>query len=157
MDRPSTIMLCRVVPGIGFKVIRVFSASATNSGSFREQTSNVGLRCRRRFGSTLAFRCRFGEGGKLRLIVKRAREDIQQGLERRVIGTLYCSTQGFLNSMIARNERRIGTPHRLRTRKFLLCLTCLSCLTLAIRADRHEHAPARDLSAAEADGRRRAS
>ena len=34
MDRPSTIMLCRVVPGIGFKVIRVFSASATNSGSF---------------------------------------------------------------------------------------------------------------------------
>jgi hypothetical protein len=32
MDRPSTIMLCRVVPGIGFNVIRVFSASATNSG-----------------------------------------------------------------------------------------------------------------------------
>jgi hypothetical protein len=28
------LMLCRVVPGIGFKVIRVFSASATNSGSF---------------------------------------------------------------------------------------------------------------------------
>lgn len=27
-------MLCNVVPGIGFKVIRVFSASATNSGSF---------------------------------------------------------------------------------------------------------------------------
>jgi hypothetical protein len=35
MDRPSTIMLCKVVPGIGFKVIRVFSASATNSGSLR--------------------------------------------------------------------------------------------------------------------------
>jgi len=26
MDRPSTIMLCRVMPGIGFKVILVFSA-----------------------------------------------------------------------------------------------------------------------------------
>jgi hypothetical protein len=34
MDRPSTNILCRVVPGIGFKVIRVFSASATNSGFF---------------------------------------------------------------------------------------------------------------------------
>jgi hypothetical protein len=35
MDRPSTIMLCRVVPGIGLKVIRVFSASAMNSGTFK--------------------------------------------------------------------------------------------------------------------------
>ena len=33
MDRPSTIMLCRVVPGIGFKVIRVFSASARTRDS----------------------------------------------------------------------------------------------------------------------------
>jgi hypothetical protein len=43
MDRPSTIMLCKVVPGIGFKVIRVFSASATNSGSlsvFQESRSS---------------------------------------------------------------------------------------------------------------------
>ena len=37
MDRPSTIMLCRVAPGIGFKLIRVFSASATNSGSLSGQ------------------------------------------------------------------------------------------------------------------------
>ena len=34
MDRPSTIILCKVAPGIGFKVVRLFSASATNSGSF---------------------------------------------------------------------------------------------------------------------------
>jgi hypothetical protein len=49
------------------------------------------------------FRSRFGKVGKLRLIVKRAREDTQQGLERRVIGALHCSTQDFLNSMIARD------------------------------------------------------
>jgi hypothetical protein len=29
-----SMMLCNVAPGIGFKVIRVFSAPATNSGSF---------------------------------------------------------------------------------------------------------------------------
>ena len=35
MDRPSTIMLCRVVPGIGFKVIRVFFGFGDeSSGSF---------------------------------------------------------------------------------------------------------------------------
>src|SRR5918996_58456 len=63
----------------------------------------------------LPFWCRFGKGGKLRLIVERAREDIQQGLERRVIAAFHRSTQGFLDSMIARNERGISTPHRLRT------------------------------------------
>src|SRR5918996_1033658 len=62
----------------------------------------------------LPFWCRFGKGGKLRLIVERAREDIQQGLEMRVIAAFHCSAQGFLNSMIARNERGIGTPHGLR-------------------------------------------
>jgi hypothetical protein len=72
-DRPSTIMLCRVPPGIGFKVIRVFSAAATNSGSFRDQRF---LRCRRRSGSTLAFGYRFGKGGKLWAIVKKGRERI---------------------------------------------------------------------------------
>jgi hypothetical protein len=40
-------------PGIGFKVIRVFSASTMNSG-FREQRSAGCLRCRRRFDSSLA-------------------------------------------------------------------------------------------------------
>src|SRR5918996_6297138 len=63
----------------------------------------------------LPFWCRFGKGGKLRLIVERAREDIQQGLERRVIAAFHCSSQGFLDSMIARNEGGIGTPHHLRT------------------------------------------
>jgi hypothetical protein len=49
MDRPSTIMLCSVVPGIGFKIIRVFSASATNSGSssvFRKAASTACTRSR---------------------------------------------------------------------------------------------------------------
>ena len=49
MDRPSTIMLCKMVPGIGFKVIRVFSASATNSGSlsaFRKAASTARTRSR---------------------------------------------------------------------------------------------------------------
>src|SRR5437016_5492322 len=60
------------------------------------------------------FRCRFGKGGKLRLIVERACEDIQQRRERRVVAAFHCGTQGFLDSMIARNELGIGTPHRLR-------------------------------------------
>jgi hypothetical protein len=34
MDRHSTIMLCRMVTEIGFRVMRVFSASATRSGPF---------------------------------------------------------------------------------------------------------------------------
>ena len=34
MERASTIMFCDVVRGIGFKVIRAFSASATNYGCF---------------------------------------------------------------------------------------------------------------------------
>ena len=38
---------------------------------------------------------------------------MQQHLERRVIGTLYCGAQGFLYSMIARNERGIDPPHGL--------------------------------------------
>ena len=36
MDNPSTIILCKSVPAIGFTVILVFSASARNSGSFND-------------------------------------------------------------------------------------------------------------------------
>src|ERR687891_2715414 len=57
---------------------------------------------------------RVGEGGKLRLIVVRTRQNLQQRLERRVITVSHGGTQGFLNPMIARDERGISTPHRLR-------------------------------------------
>ena len=63
--------------------------------------------------AALAFRCRFGESGKLRLFVEGARWNFQKRFERRVIGAFHCGAQGFLYSMIARNERGIDPPHGL--------------------------------------------
>src|SRR5262245_18169750 len=59
-------------PGDWFNVIRVFSALVTNSGSFREQTLMCISGAAESSVAPLPFRCRFGKGGKPRLIVKRA-------------------------------------------------------------------------------------
>src|SRR3954447_17764537 len=63
----------------------------------------------------LPFRWRQGKRGKLRPIFERAREDIEQRIERSVIVPFHGSAERFFNSMIARDERRIGTSHCLRT------------------------------------------
>ena len=63
----------QVVPGIGFKVIRVYSALVTNSGTFRNKSLMCVSGAAEGLVAPLPFRCRFGKGGKLRLIVERVR------------------------------------------------------------------------------------
>src|SRR5918993_3184536 len=63
---------------------------------------------------TLPFRWGVGEGGELRLIVEGPRQDLQQRLERPVIVMFHCSTQRFLDSMVAWNKCGVGTSHGLR-------------------------------------------
>ena len=73
---PGKVRLAR--KQIGFKVVCVFSGSATNSGSVRDQ----GLTCVSGAAegaiAPLAWRRRFRKGGKRRLLVERPRDDVHK-------------------------------------------------------------------------------
>ena len=72
MDRSSTIMLCRVVPGIGLTSF-AFSLPWRRTPYLSEIKVLISVSGAAESSvAPLPFRCRSGKGGKLRLIVKRA-------------------------------------------------------------------------------------
>ena len=85
MDRPSTIILCSVVPEIGFKVIRVFSVSATNSGSFSVSENRFYWRLGLSIKLFVQNKSKRGwDRGTQPKLVSRKMEQIEDGRQRRI-------------------------------------------------------------------------